>query len=122
MSYYMATICRDRKHNSTQVVVHWDDNDPSRAIGSPIDIDGEVTEETLAEAVASAGWRVTSIASDNIARGWAIVTRANVPRPGWPAWTFYDPITGGFSSSLTEENKREIKAKYPDAVIPGMWP
>jgi hypothetical protein len=113
MGYYHATICRDGDAGH-QVVVHWDDNDPNRFIYAPIAVAGEVTEQKLADAVATQGWRIVSFDSDNVGRGWAIVARSEPTRP------FYDPISQGWCTFLTDDQKRAIAAKYPDAVVPGV--
>jgi len=110
MGYYTTTICRDGDHH--QIVTHWDDHDPNRFIYAPITVTGELTEETLAAAVATQGFRIVSTESDSIGRGWAIVTR--------PDHRFYDPISGDWYSYLTDTRKAAISAKYPDARVPGV--
>jgi hypothetical protein len=107
--YYTTTICKDGDRH--QVVTHWDDHDPNRFIYAPVTVTGEMTEQKLADAVASQGFRIVSNGSDNIGRGWAIVKR--------PDHRFYDPISGDWYSFLSNEQKDAITAKYPGADVPG---
>jgi hypothetical protein len=74
MSLYRCTIAEDR--DNRQIIVHWDDNDPNRHIMAPVTVPaGELDEDRLAHELARAGFRVVSIGSDNVGRGWAIVAR-----------------------------------------------
>lgn len=109
MCYYTTTICRDSDHH--QVVTHWDDHDPNRFIYAPVTVTGDMTEQKLADAVASQGFRIVSTDSDNIGRGWAIVER--------PDHRFYDPISRDWYSYLSNEQKDAITATYPEASVPG---
>ncbi|MEN4464152.1 hypothetical protein VXE65_19115 [Mycolicibacterium conceptionense] len=111
MSIYTATICKDSDRH--QVVVHWDDNDPNRFIYAPVTVTGDMTEDTLAKAVASQGFRVVSIGSDNVGRGHAYVARIHSDRP------FYDPVSNGWYAYLSDQRKAAIAAKYPTARVPG---
>ncbi|WP_454793795.1 hypothetical protein [Mycolicibacterium lutetiense] len=111
MSIYTATICKDGDHH--QVVVHWDDNDPNRFIYAPVTVTDEMTEAKLSEAVASQGFRVISIGSDNVGRGHAYVSRIRSD------WSFYDPISRDWYAYLSDERKAAIAAKYPEARVPG---
>ncbi len=111
MSIYTATICKDG--DGSQIVVHWDDNDPNRFITAPIMVDRAVTDETeLSELLGLQGWRIVSTGSDNIGRGWAMVSRI---RSDWP---FYNPLTGNFQAFLHDGEKREILGRWPDADVP----
>ncbi|WP_396912578.1 hypothetical protein [Mycolicibacterium sp.] len=110
MCYYTTTICKDGDRH--QVVTHWDDHDPNRFIYAPVTVTGEMTEQKLAEAVASQGFRIVSNQSDNIGRGWAIVERRQRHR-------FYDPISRDWYSSLSNDQKNAIAAKYPGVDILG---
>lgn len=74
-------------------------------------VTGELTEQKLADAVASQGFRIVSISSDNIGRGWAIVAR--------PDHRFYDPISRDWYSYLSNEQKDAITATYAGASVPG---
>lgn len=117
MAYYMATICIDRgphnDQNGSQIVVHWDDNDPNRFITAPITVNHPVTSETeLRSLLESAGYSIVSHDSDNIGRGFAIVKRSAPGRP------FYHPVKREWVAALWDDDKREIRAKYPDAKIP----
>jgi hypothetical protein len=109
MGYYTTTICKDDDRH--QVVTHWDDHDPNRFIYAPVTVTGELTEQKLADAVASQGFRIVSTSSDNIGRGWAIVAR--------PDHRFYDPISHDWYSYLSNEQKDAITATYPGASVPG---
>lgn len=109
MAYYRATIARDG--DNVQLIVHWDDNDPNRFITAPRTLSGTITEDELAHELGRDGYRVVSTESDNVGRGWAIVTRANTDH------RFYDPISGGWYTFLTENQKAEIREMYPDAQL-----
>lgn len=113
MSLYRCTIAHDRADR--QIIVHWDDNDPNRHIVAPTTIvAGEITEERLAHELGRMGFRVVSTDSDNIGRGWAIVAHT---RSDWP---FYNPLTQGWCAYLDDRTKAEIRAKWPEAVVPGV--
>lgn len=112
MSLYHCTISRDG--NDRQSIVHWDDNDAGRDIVAPCTMPAtELDEARLAGVVGSMGFRIASEHSDNIGRGWAIVSPNNRDRP------FYDPIDRDWRAYLSDDRKREIRDSYPDAVVPG---
>jgi hypothetical protein len=118
MAYYMATICIDHgpqnDKDGSQIVVHWDDSDPNSVITAPIVYGYPITDEaTLEILLRDAGWSVVSHGSDNIGRGFAIVKRTDQRHP------FFNPVTRSWFSFLTDDQKREIRAKYPDANVPG---
>ena len=56
-----------------------------------------MTEDALAKAVASQGFRLVSIGSDNVRRGHAYVSRIRSD------WSFYDPIAGDWYAYLGDE-------------------
>jgi hypothetical protein len=119
MAYYRATICKDRgpqnDRDGTQIVVHWDDKDPNRAITAPIMYGHPVTDErVLAVLLRDEGWTVVSRDSDNVGRGFAIVKRTDGRHP------FYDPISRSWYSFLTDDQKNQIRATYPGADVPGV--
>lgn len=119
MAYYMATICIDRgpqnDQDGRQIVVHWDDNDPNRAItGGLINYRHPITDErTLTILLRDEGWTVVSNGSDNIGRGFAIVKRTDQRHP------FFNPLTRSWQAFLSDDEKRKINRKYPDANVPG---
>lgn len=120
MAYYTATIAIDRgarnDRDGRQIVVHWDDNDPNRFIYAPISVDHPLTGEAeLVELLAGQGWRVVSDGSDNVGRGWAIVTRKDKRLP------FYNPLSRSWQAFLSDDEKRAVREKYPDATVPGTW-
>lgn len=113
MAYYKATICRDGA--GSQVVVHWDENDPNRFITAPRMVPGGLVDARhLEEVLESDGWRLASAGSDNIGRGWAIVKRRE------SQWTFYNPITRDWYMFLSDDDKARIRETYPDAEVPGV--
>ena len=110
MSQYKAFIAKDGKH--FQVSVCWDDNDPNRFITAPFPL---ADPDDLAVQIERAGYRLVSTESDNVGRGWAIVTRANqTERP------YYDPVSRTWHAALSDDIKQQIRAKYPDAVVAGV--
>lgn len=113
MSLYRCTIATDGDRR--QIIVHWDDNDPNRHIVAPISVAaGELDEQRLAHELSRSGFRIASTGSDNIGRGWAIVSHT---RTDWP---FYNPITGDWCAYLSDDVKRSIAATWPTASVPGV--
>lgn len=113
MSLYTCTIARDG--DNRQVIVHWDDRDPNRHIVAPVTAcAGDLDEKRLADLVGSMGFRIVSAGSDNIGRGWAIVGRLRTDHP------FYNPLDESWCAYLTDEDKRAIADKWPDARVPGV--
>ena len=109
MSTYKAFIAKDG--NRFQVSVCWDDNDPNRFITAPFPLE---PSDDLDNQLGRAGYRLVSNDSDNIGRGWALVSRMATDRP------FYDPVAQTWRSSLSDDAKQKIRAKYPDASVPGV--
>lgn len=120
MSLYMATICTDRgpqnNRDGRQIVVHWDDNDPNTAMPSGvINYAHPITDEqVLAVLLRDEGWTVVSFDSDNIGRGFAIVKRTDQRHP------FFNPVTRTWQYFLSDQDKEEIRAKYPHAQVAGV--
>lgn len=114
MSLYKAYIANDQATHKKQVSVVWDDNDANRFITSPFPIDEQATEDDLAEALGRAGYRVVSTDSDNLGRGWAMVARSSAQH------SFYDPVSESWYAHLSDEQKKEIRRRYPDAAVPGV--
>ena len=113
MSLYQCTIANDgaRRH----IIVHWDDNDPNRHVVAPVTVAAEdLTEARLVHELESMGFRLVSTDSDNIGRGWAIVTHS---RTDWP---YYNPLDGNWYTFLSDDVKRAIADKWPDAAVPGV--
>lgn len=114
MSLYTCTIAIDGG-DKRQVIVHWDDRDPNRHIVAPVTVPAdELDEKRLTEVVGSMGFRMVSTGSPNIARGWAIVGRLRTDRP------FYNPLDQSWNTYLTDDAKRAIADKWPDAQVPGV--
>ena len=118
MCLYTATICIDRgpqnNQDGRQVVVHWDDNDPNRAIGI-IQYGHPITDERVLEVLLrDNGWSVVSKHSDNVGRGFAIVKRTD-PRHPW-----FNPTDWTWKSYLSDGDKEQIRLKFPEANVPGV--
>ncbi|OBK36966.1 hypothetical protein A5658_04715 [Mycobacterium sp. 1245111.1] len=112
MSLYRCTIAHDGDRR--QIIVHWDDDNPNRAICSPVTVPAaELDEARLIHELGRSGFRLVSADSDNIGRGWAIVARSQTDRP------FYNPIDQTWHTYLTDDAKRDIAATWPDAAVPG---
>lgn len=113
MSLYRCTIANDGA-TRRQIVVHWDDNDPNRHVTAPVTVAAaDLDEDRLIAELNLMGFRMVSADSDNIGRGWAIVGRL---RTQWP---FYNPLDGTWQAFLSDEDKRAIAEKWPDADVPG---
>lgn len=113
MAYYTATIARDGDARR-QIAVHWDDNNPNRHIIAPVTVaTDELDEEKLSHVLASMGFRIISGDSDNVGRGWAVVSRAK------SAHLFFNPLDGTWRSHLSDETKEQIRTTYPGAAVPG---
>lgn len=120
MAYYTCTIARDGD-GDRQISIHWDDNDPNRHITAPVTVPAdELDEARLALEVGRLGFRVISNDSDNIDRGWAIVSRSFTSETT-SDHSFYNPITGGWQAYLSAVDKNEIRTKYPAARVPGTY-
>lgn len=114
MSLYRCTIALDGE-DRRQINIHWDDNDPNRLIVAPYDVAAVgFDEQRLADVVGTMGFSIASTCSDNVGRGWAIVSRLNRDRP------FFNPVDHRWYSFLPDDVQREIRAKYPDADVPGV--
>lgn len=112
MSLYRCTIATDGDRR--QIIVHWDDNDPNRHIVAPITVEAsDLDEERLAHELGRSGFRIASTGSDNIGRGWAIVSHT---RTDWP---YFNPVDGGWYSFLSETVKHTIAETWPTASVPG---
>ncbi len=112
MSLYRVTIANDG--DKRQIIVAWDDNDPNRHIVAPVTVAAsELDEARLEHELGRMGFRLASVDSDNIARGWAIVSRTRTDHP------FYNPLDGSWCAYLDAPTKRAIAEKWPDADVPG---
>jgi hypothetical protein len=113
MSLYRCTIANDG--DQRQIIVQWDDNNPNRHIVAPVTVPAtELNEDRLAHELARSGFRLASIGSDNVGRGWAITARIQSDRP------FYSPLDQTWHTYLSDDAKRAIAAKWPDAAVPGV--
>lgn len=113
MSLYRTTIAHDG--GNRQIIVHWDDHDPNTHIVAPVTVPAaELDEARLQHELGSMGFRIASSDSDNVGRGWAIVSRLHTDRP------FYNPIERSWYAYLSDDAKREIASKYPGARVPGV--
>ena len=113
MSLYKTTIARDGDRR--QIIVHWDDHDPNRHIVAPVTVPAaELDEARLEHELGRMGFRIASTGSDNIGRGWAIVSRLHTDRP------FYSPLDGSWYAYLSDDVKAEISSKYPQSRVPGL--
>ncbi len=118
MSLYRCTICLDGQPGvweDRQIVVHWDDLDANTFVVAPFTVAAaDLDEERLVHELGRMGFRLVSTNSDNIGRGWAIVSRSRTDRP------FYNPLDRSWCAYLTDEDKRAIRNKWPDAAVPGV--
>lgn len=118
MAYYTCTIAHD--DDNRQIIIHWDDHDPNRHLVTPVSVPAsELDEARLVHEVGRMGFRIISTDSDNVGRGWAIVSRS-FTRESTAQHYFYNPLTNGWQTYLSETDKNMIRTKYPDARVPGV--
>ncbi|WP_036376513.1 hypothetical protein [Mycolicibacterium austroafricanum] len=113
MSLYTTTIALDG--DKRQIIVHWDDNDPNTHITAPVTVPAaDLDESRLEHELGRMGFRIASAGSDNVGRGWAVVSRLHTDRP------FYNPLDSSWYAYLPSDVKREIASKYPGSRVPGV--